>query len=62
MTGGYVCLNALIFWASRISFATLTGTVLYLGYSVLLGLLVFILTGECLLFLFDVTLCRDGFG
>ncbi|KZZ88291.1 endomembrane protein EMP70 [Ascosphaera apis ARSEF 7405] len=45
MTGGYVCLNALIFWASRISFATLTGTVLYLGYSVLLGLLVFILTG-----------------
>ncbi|KAI5288583.1 hypothetical protein KEM52_001111, partial [Ascosphaera acerosa] len=45
MTGGYVVLNALIFWATRISFASLTGTVLYLGYSCLLGLLVFVLTG-----------------
>ncbi|KAI5294682.1 hypothetical protein KEM55_006500, partial [Ascosphaera atra] len=45
MTGGYVCLNALIFWASRISFGGLTGAVLYLGYSVLLGFLVAVLTG-----------------
>jgi hypothetical protein len=45
MTGGYVFLNALIFWATRVSFGGLTGAVLYVGYSALIGLLVFILTG-----------------
>ncbi|KAK2749116.1 hypothetical protein FQN55_003818 [Onygenales sp. PD_40] len=46
MTGGYVFLNALIFWATRVSFGGLTGAVLYLGYSALLAFLVFILTGS----------------
>ncbi|KAL1966159.1 hypothetical protein VTN77DRAFT_4711 [Rasamsonia byssochlamydoides] len=45
MTGGYVFLNALIFWATRVSFGGLTGAVLYVGYSALIGFLVFILTG-----------------
>jgi transmembrane 9 superfamily protein 2/4 len=45
MTGGYVFLNALIFWATRVSFGGITGAVLYLGYSALLAFFVFILTG-----------------
>ncbi|PGG96009.1 hypothetical protein AJ79_09776 [Helicocarpus griseus UAMH5409] len=50
MTGGYVFLNALIFWATRVSFGGLTGAVLYLGYSLLSAFLVFILTGSIGLF------------
>lgn len=46
MTGFYVFVNALIFWATRVSFGGLTGAVLYVGYSALIGFLVFILTGE----------------
>jgi transmembrane 9 superfamily member 2/4 len=46
MTGGYVFLNALGFWASRISFGGLTGAVLYVGYSALIAFLVSVLTGE----------------
>lgn len=46
MTGGYVFVNALIFWATRVSFGGLTGAVLYVGYSALIGFVVFILTGE----------------
>ncbi|KAJ5087071.1 hypothetical protein NUU61_008378 [Penicillium alfredii] len=46
MTGGYVFLNALIFWATRVSFGGLTGTVLYVGYSALIAFVVFILTGS----------------
>ena len=45
MTGGYVFLNALIFWATRVSFGGLTGAVLYVGYSAMIGFIVFILTG-----------------
>ncbi|EEA18735.1 Transmembrane 9 superfamily member 2 [Talaromyces marneffei ATCC 18224] len=45
MTGFYVFVNALIFWATRVSFGGLTGAVLYVGYSALIGFLVFILTG-----------------
>lgn len=45
MTGGYVFLNALLFWATRVSFGGLTGAVLYVGYSALIGFIVFILTG-----------------
>ncbi|KAI9717957.1 MAG: hypothetical protein M1828_007049 [Chrysothrix sp. TS-e1954] len=48
-TGGacaiYVFLNALIFWASRLSLGSFTSAVLYLGYSLLISLLVFVLTG-----------------
>lgn len=46
MTGGYVFVNALIFWATRVSFGGLTGAVLYVGYSALIGFVVFILTGK----------------
>ena len=45
MTGGYVFLNALLFWATRVSFGGITGAVLYVGYSALIGFIVFILTG-----------------
>ncbi|CAG8029529.1 unnamed protein product [Penicillium olsonii] len=44
MTGGYVFVNALIFWATRVSFGGLTGAVLYVGYSALISFIVFILT------------------
>lgn len=46
MTGGYVFLNALLFWITRVSFGGLTGAVLYVGYSALIGFIVFILTGK----------------
>ncbi|KAL4880617.1 hypothetical protein BJY04DRAFT_191109 [Aspergillus karnatakaensis] len=46
MTGVYVFLNALLFWATRVSFGGLTGAVLYVGYSALIGFVVFILTGS----------------
>lgn len=48
MTGGYVFVNALIFWATRVSFGGLTGAVLYVGYSALIAFVVFILTGRFL--------------
>lgn len=59
MTGGYVFLNALIFWATRVSFGGLTGTVLYVGYSALIGFVVFILTGM-LSPVFFLTIPADG--
>ncbi|KAL2869672.1 transmembrane 9 family protein [Aspergillus lucknowensis] len=46
MTGVYVFLNALLFWATRVSFGGLIGAVLYVGYSALIGFIVFILTGS----------------
>jgi transmembrane 9 superfamily member 2/4 len=46
MTGAYVFLMALGFWMMRVSFGGLTGAVLYVGYSALVGFLVFVLTGE----------------
>lgn len=50
MTGGYVFLNALGFWATRVSFGGITGAVLYVGYSALVSFLVFVLTGKSILF------------
>ncbi|KAK5069813.1 Transmembrane 9 superfamily member 2 [Lithohypha guttulata] len=46
MTGVYVFVIALWFWATRISFGGLTGAILYVGYSALIGFLVFVLTGS----------------
>ncbi|WEW62026.1 Transmembrane 9 super member 2 [Emydomyces testavorans] len=46
MTGGYVFIISLIFWATRVSFGGFTGAVLYLGYSALLAFLACVLTGE----------------
>jgi transmembrane 9 superfamily protein 2/4 len=45
MTGFYVFVYALLFWMTRVSFGGLTGAVLYVGYSALIGFLVFIMTG-----------------
>ena len=46
MTGVYVFVMALGFWMFRVSFGGLTGAVLYVGYSALLGFLMFVLTGK----------------
>jgi transmembrane 9 superfamily protein 2/4 len=46
MTGGYVFLNALGFWVTRVSFGGFTGAVLYVGYSALISFLVAVLTGK----------------
>lgn len=46
MTGFYVFVIALWFWVTRISFGGLTGAILYVGYSALIGFLAFILTGK----------------
>jgi transmembrane 9 superfamily protein 2/4 len=43
---GYILLNAIIYWISKLSLGTLTGNVLYLGYSALIGFLAFVLTGK----------------
>jgi transmembrane 9 superfamily protein 2/4 len=59
MTGGYVFINALIFWATRVSFGGLTGAVLYVGYSALIGFVVAILTGRCPPFMADSRLADD---
>ncbi|KAJ9616005.1 Transmembrane 9 super member 2 [Knufia peltigerae] len=45
MTGGYVFVNALGFWVTRVSFGGLTGAVLYVGYSALISFLVAVLSG-----------------
>jgi len=47
--GLYIFLNALIYWISNMSLSTLSGNVLYMGYSLLISFLFFVLTGECLL-------------
>ena len=59
MTGGYVFLNALGLWATRISFGGLTGAVLYVGYSALVGFLVFVLTGKAAHRCVCATHCTD---
>ncbi|KAF3927854.1 hypothetical protein ABW20_dc0103785 [Dactylellina cionopaga] len=44
----YVVLNAFIYWLSKLSLGGLASNVLYLGYSLLIGFLFFILTGDFL--------------
>jgi transmembrane 9 superfamily protein 2/4 len=46
MSAGYVFLNAVIYWISKLSLGGLAGGVLYLGYSILISFLFFILTGK----------------
>ena len=45
-SAGYVFVNAIIYWIKTISFSSWTGGVLYLGYSALISILFFILTGN----------------
>ncbi|PWY88246.1 hypothetical protein BO70DRAFT_178044 [Aspergillus heteromorphus CBS 117.55] len=61
MTGGYVFLNAILFWITRVSFGGLTGAVLYVGYSALIGFVVFILTGTLALPLLSLSLSLSVF-
>lgn len=42
----YVFANALLYWISKLSFGSFTSGVLYVGYSLLISFLFFILTGE----------------
>ncbi|KAL2016330.1 hypothetical protein VTK56DRAFT_3871 [Thermocarpiscus australiensis] len=46
MTAGYMFLNALIYWVSKLSLSGFAGSVLYIGYSLLISFLFFILTGS----------------
>lgn len=47
-SAGYIFLNAMIYWATRVSTGGLAGSVLYIGYSALISFLFFVLTGEFL--------------
>lgn len=44
-SGGYIFLNALIYWVTKLSLSGFAGSVLYIGYSALISFLFFILTG-----------------
>lgn len=44
-SAGYVFLNALIYWVTKLKLGGLAGSVLYIGYSALISFLFFILTG-----------------
>jgi transmembrane 9 superfamily member 2/4 len=46
MSAGYVFLNAIIYWLSKLSLGGFSASVLYVGYSLLVSFLFFILTGE----------------
>lgn len=49
-TGGacalYVFINAMVFWGSRLSYSSMTSSLLYFSYSFLISLIVFVLTGK----------------
>ncbi|CZR62180.1 related to endosomal protein EMP70 precursor [Phialocephala subalpina] len=45
-SAGYVFLNALIYWVTKLQLGGLAGSVLYIGYSALISFLFFILTGS----------------
>lgn len=46
MSGGYIFLNCLLYLITKVKLGGLAGTVLYIGYSALISLLFFILSGE----------------
>lgn len=50
-SAGYVFLNAMLYWVTKLQLGGLAGSVLYVGYSALISFLFFILTGKfsCLL-------------
>ena len=45
-SAGYVFANAMLYWISKLNFGSFTSGVLYVGYSLLISFLFFILTGE----------------
>ena len=46
MSGGYIFLNCLLYLVTKVKLGGLAGMVLYIGYSALISLLFFILSGE----------------
>jgi transmembrane 9 superfamily protein 2/4 len=46
MSAGYIFLNAMLYWVTRVSTGGLAGSVLYIGYSALISFLFFVLTGK----------------
>jgi transmembrane 9 superfamily protein 2/4 len=46
MSAGYVFANAMIYWLSKLSLGGFSASVLYVGYSLLVSFLFFILTGK----------------
>ncbi|KAL8968935.1 MAG: hypothetical protein Q9183_002240 [Haloplaca sp. 2 TL-2023] len=44
-SAGYVFANAILYWISKLSFASFTSGMVYMGYSLLLSFLFFVLTG-----------------
>jgi hypothetical protein len=58
LTGGassvYIFLHSLLYWTSKLSLGGFTSNVLYLGYSLLLTFLYFVLTGSLPLSLFKM--------
>ena len=45
-SAGYIFLNAMIYWITKLSLGGFVGSMLYIGYSGLISFLFFILTGE----------------
>ncbi|KAL2153763.1 hypothetical protein VTH82DRAFT_4918 [Thermothelomyces myriococcoides] len=45
-TAAYIFINAIIYWISKLSLGGFAGSVLYIGYSLLISFLFFILTGS----------------
>ena len=46
-SAGYVFAYSLLYWARMLSFSSLTGGLLYLGYSALISFLWFLMSGKC---------------
>lgn len=46
MTGGYIFLNSLFYLITKLQLSSLAGAVLYIGYSALISVLFFILSGK----------------
>ncbi|KAF2269078.1 hypothetical protein CC78DRAFT_302444 [Lojkania enalia] len=56
----YVFASALLYWIKGVSFSNWTSGVLYLGYSALLSLLFFVLTGELSIYFVFVKVIQRG--
>ncbi|ROV95256.1 hypothetical protein VPNG_08951 [Cytospora leucostoma] len=46
MSSGYIFLNAMVYWITKLSLGGFVGSMLYIGYSALISFLFFILTGS----------------
>lgn len=46
MSSGYIFLNAMVYWVTKLSLGGFVGSMLYIGYSAIISFLFFILTGK----------------